>query len=170
MNPIIFLDIDGVLVNDYSLDHWIKEDRAVSFDHNCVELYNKLVQKTGADTVISSTWRKGKSLERLKSIFKRRGCKYPEKIIDVTVNAHSYMKDHDLSIPRGVEIHHWIKQRVYYNNELTGEIKADWNYVILDDDSDMLLAQKDNFVKTDPRKGLQQDTYEQALEILKKDK
>lgn len=40
------------------------------------------------------------------------------------------------------------------------------NYVILDDDSDMLLEQKDHFIRTDPYLGINEDDVEQAIKIL----
>lgn len=58
------------------------------------------------------------------------------------------------SIPRGCEIEYWLKEKGFYHcnwdESKNEEIKRNSgieNYVILDDDSDMLLSQKDNFVK-----------------------
>ena len=42
------------------------------------------------------------------------------------------------------------------------------NYVIIDDDSDMLLYQKDYFVKTDYNIGIQQCDVDKAINILNK--
>lgn len=46
------------------------------------------------------------------------------------------------------------------------EIGSDFNYVILDDDSDMLLEQAEHFVKTDTLLGLSEDDVERAIKIL----
>jgi hypothetical protein len=46
------------------------------------------------------------------------------------------------------------------------EIGVDFNYVILDDDSDMLLEQAEHFVKTDTLLGLSEDDVERAIKIL----
>ncbi len=46
------------------------------------------------------------------------------------------------------------------------EIEVDFNYVILDDDSDMLLEQAEHFVKTDTYLSLSEDDIERAINIL----
>lgn len=60
-------------------------------------------------------------------------------------------------------------QRINYSREEQkrylekSEVK---NYVILDDDSDMLLSQKEHFVKTSWNTGLLEEHTEQAIKIL----
>jgi len=44
---------------------------------------------------------------------------------------------------------------------------SDYEYVILDDDCDMLYGQKDNFVRTDIKVGLTDADIEKVKEILK---
>ena len=67
---------------------------------------------------------------------------------------------------RGNEIHSWIKD----NEALTGEAYHDYkNYVILDDDSDMLYWQRNNFVHTSWKKGLTEEEAEKAITILNKE-
>ncbi len=79
----------------------------------------------------------------------------------MTPKGQWYINDQDQSqkfhIPRGVEIDNWI-------NWNTGD--EEFRYVILDDDSDMLLSQKDNFIQTDSLKGLSKDDVEKAIKIL----
>lgn len=58
---------------------------------------------------------------------------------------------------RGVE----IKQYLDEHQEIE-------NYVILDDDSDMLLSQKDHFIKTDSESGISEEDVKRAIEILNK--
>lgn len=57
MNKYIFLDIDGVL---NSMD-WFKENRETSdyteIDPEKVKLLKEIVDKTGAEIILSSTWR-----------------------------------------------------------------------------------------------------------------
>lgn len=74
-----------------------------------------------------------------------------------------------LSIPRGVEIKQWIDTHIHSENGKNWnykEIGSDFNYVILDDDSDMLLEQAEHFVKTDTLLGLSEDDVERAIKIL----
>jgi hypothetical protein len=56
---------------------------------------------------------------------------------------------------RGMEIDFWIKQ-----NDFEG------NYVIIDDNDDMLESQKDFFVETFPNIGLTMEDAKKAIEIL----
>ena len=74
-----------------------------------------------------------------------------------------------LSIPRGVEIKQWIDTHIHSDNGKDWdykEIGVDFNYVILDDDSDMLLEQAEYFIKTDPYLGLSEEDVKQAIKIL----
>lgn len=65
-------------------------------------------------------------------------------------------------IVRGNEILQWMVDNEY-------RIGYPFNfksYVILDDDSGMLLSQKDNFIHVDRRVGLTEKDVERAIEIL----
>ena len=54
--PVIFLDIDGVLVTRRSLSA-SKSGIRSDFDGDCVDRLNRLCATTGARVVISSSWR-----------------------------------------------------------------------------------------------------------------
>lgn len=63
MTKILIIDIDGVL---YTSDHfkWLcskrkptKDKYGFIFDPTCVKRFNKIIRKTGAKIVISSSWR-----------------------------------------------------------------------------------------------------------------
>jgi hypothetical protein len=58
-------------------------------------------------------------------------------------------------VPRGKEINAW----------LSGQ-ELPYNYVILDDNSDMLPDQKNNFINTSPFVGLTSHDAEEAIRIL----
>ena len=62
MNKYLFLDIDGVLNHD----EWFESDayrknqtnwKVSMFDPKCVERVNTILQQTGAQLVVSSSWR-----------------------------------------------------------------------------------------------------------------
>ena len=57
---------------------------------------------------------------------------------------------------RGNEIRYWLKDNKY----------EDSNYLILDDDSDMLLWQKDNFVHINNNYGLMEEHIPLSFKIL----
>jgi hydroxymethylpyrimidine pyrophosphatase-like HAD family hydrolase len=71
---LIFLDIDGVLVTTNSL---IPSDKYFghTFDKNCVQNLIEILDATGAKVVISSSWREGRTLSQLQSIFKATALK-----------------------------------------------------------------------------------------------
>lgn len=58
---------------------------------------------------------------------------------------------------RGVEIEQWLSE----HKDVT-------NYVILDDDSDMLLSQKKHFIKTHALRGISKRDVKRAINILTK--
>lgn len=63
-NPIIFIDIDGVL------KPWKVEE---GFYRPAVNVLNRILIETDADLIVSSDWRHGNSLQRLKRIFQSNG-------------------------------------------------------------------------------------------------
>jgi|CXWL01.1.fsa_nt_gi hypothetical protein len=72
----LFLDIDGVIANDWSVkqpnDKWLKvdNDTAYPFFPAAVEQLNRLIVETGADIILSSDWRISFNLKQLDYIFK----------------------------------------------------------------------------------------------------
>lgn len=165
MIKIIFLDIDGVLaIPSNNGGFWgLDLDRQL--------LLGEILDKTDAKIVLSSSWRKH-SLEDTISYMISQGFKYPDKIIGITIRAYHYIeKGIHLSIPRGVEIKQWVDTNIHSNNVKDWNRKklcVDWNYVILDDDCDMLLEHKDNFIRCNSIEGLTNEHVKKAIEILNK--
>ena len=117
------------------------------FDFRSVELLKKLIKETGyeAEIVLSSTWRLSPKL--INAIEKYTGLKIKDKTPRL------------LSQLRGVEIQKYLEE----HTEIT-------NYVIIDDDSDMLEEQKEHFVKINSKYGFRRKDYERCLQILQKKK
>lgn len=167
---IIFLDIDGVISTQKS---------NYTLDKDACDLLGKIIDATDARIVISSSWRKN-TVEDTKSYFTTIGhfvpflFPYADRIIGVTIRAYAYiMQGVHLGIPRGVEIKQWIDTHIHSDNGKDWyykEIGVDFNYVILDDDSDMLLEQAEHFIKTDTYLGLSENDVEQAIKILNRNK
>jgi hypothetical protein len=65
-----------------------------------------------------------------------------------------------LRIPRGVEIATWIDDNITYEDQKS------FSYVILDDDSDMLLEQEPFFVHCREEVGLTECDATRAVKIL----
>lgn len=142
---IIFLDIDGVLNtvekqdDDCFLDGYI-------LNRTLVGRLNKLITDTGASVVISSTWRKLLTADDIQIMLDFAG--YVGTICGMTENS-----SHGV---RGVEINSWLRSR---RDSIT-------NYIILDDDSDMMLNQAPHFFNTDINFGLTDKIVYKATRFL----
>jgi hypothetical protein len=138
---IIFLDIDGVLVNDWSLSTEMIDvndtdgriRRCHRFSGSCVDLLNHIIDSTGAKIVVSSTWRMCfNSFQTLVDYMKDQGIKgevigrtpTPDEYARVRAHVSSLW----LAVPRGNEIQMWLDEHKDLNVE---------KFVILDDNSDM---------------------------------
>lgn len=152
--PIIFLDIDGVLNSEifYQERHLKFKSGEIKFDEEnnsknniCPKIIgylNSLCQQIDAVVVISSSWRSGETVESMQLIFNEVGSTF--KIISLTPYT---------GYERGTEISKWLKDNI--NEETHGCLCFDFkNYVIIDDDDDMLLKQQNHFFKIDSYIGL----------------
>lgn len=130
---VIFLDIDGVL--NLIPQDWDKFGGI--FNQHFVNNLGKIIDATEAKIVISSTWRLS-GLKTMQDMWAFRGL--PGEVIDITPTAyyHTDLKISENENPmRGHEIRLWLE-----NNPPVE------NYVILDDDTDILSEQMNNFVIT----------------------
>lgn len=156
---VIFLDFDGVLNHQaFYVERQEKKEPKLEYpyseiDPKCVSNLNMLIADTGAKVVISSTWRNS-GLEYCKDVLEYHGFK--GEIIGVTPN----LRGEDCL--RGNEILKWTKT----NRELVGDYYNFTEYVILDDDSDMLYWQRNNFLLIDRYVGLTLGNVFQAKKIL----
>ena len=148
---IIFLDVDGVLNNELfytrkrikheEQSEGIHEYRKRQFDPRCIGLLNAITDDNKAKIVLSSTWRKTRGgINYLKKLFEEVGI--TGELVGLTPTY--YIEELKSSVPRGVEIYGWL------NNT---KLKIG-NYVIIDDDSDMLLWQKEHYFHVDAYSGL----------------
>lgn len=147
MPRIIFLDIDGVLNCELFYKHrTVKSSSIIEYPDNqiCkerVSWLNELCESTGAKVVLSSTWRHS-GLNYCREVLQRNGATF--EIIDITPDLRG-----DCSV-RGNEIYKWIQD----NEKIVGKYWDYKDYVIIDDDSDMLLWQREHFFQTDSYSGL----------------
>lgn len=149
-HKIVFLDIDGVLNNDVTIEKYGPEQ----FDPDNVTQLNDFLKKTGAWIIISSAWKHGYSLEQLRKIFDDNG-------------VHGFVHSCTPSIynrPRQFEIDAW-----FYNHEFDpyGDCIQ---FVIIDDNP---LNSQDwtdwfdkYFVLTDNQFGFTKETGKLAKQIL----
>ena len=150
MKRYLFLDVDGVCNHE----DWYYKNRVLDKNYKCgdfdpkvIELLHQL-QDLDVKVVISSSWgdMADKPLIEL-------GLKLP--IIGHTEHFYSDW------LCRGNEIQKWI-----YDNHIYEHIDDRYEYVIFDDDKDMLMEQADNFVWVDRRHGLKQAHIDKARSIL----
>jgi len=152
---ILFLDLDGVVnshdfwrkrgVRAPNMDWWMHQ-----FDTELIGLVNIIVEKTGAKVVISSTWRILSTLPELRYMLSFKGL--TGDVIDVTPCGSTAPNNH---VYRGSEIQAW----------LDSQIEVIENFVILDDDSDMLHLMP-YLVKTSITTGITMAQVERAIEVL----
>ena len=165
---VVFLDIDGVvntLIIDtkpfdtqrgqitrdgfyYKLN--MPDDLEVS-NRQAVMWLNKLCKETNAKIVITSTWRMGlNGLRDTEQALRNSGL-----LNDIEVIGETPIAKNVFNQIRGEEIQQYLN-----DNQ---EIK---NYVIIDDDSDMLPSQKEHLVQTDNYIGFTYNDYIEAKKIL----
>ena len=135
---MIFLDIDGVLA---PIRRW---DRYGDLDPACIQVLNEIVARTGADVVVSSTWRYGKTASELQKILQAQG--FTGCVLDTTPTGAP-------GADRGEEITAWLAEH------------AVSGYVIIDDHVDMGEL-RTHLVQTHPAHGLRSADAPRTIETL----
>ncbi len=164
MNKVIFLDIDGVLNTERwyrQMDKDTKKDRyGYPFDPESVLNLSKIISATGADIVISSSW-KFWGLSAMKEMWEERSL--PGEIIDITPNRMSDemllkvdFEDWSTMAGKGHEIKEWLQN----NGE---KVSA---YVIIDDENDLLPEQQEHFVEISPETGITKEDTAAIIQLL----
>lgn len=185
---VIFLDFDGVLnhemwyrrrFNEMDMEKETSRHPYYEFDPLCIEQLNRIINATDAKVVVSSTWRHGKSPQQLHELLEKVGFK--GEVISKTPDFHARGNTIDgdpiaYNVPRGCEIDWWLDnegkyQRINWSPQKQMEYLEKSlvkNYIILDDDSDMLYNQREHFIKTNSYSGLTKELADKCIEILNK--
>ena len=153
---IIFLDFDGVLVNKKSWYVRTPNGEAEA-DPDCIAALNLITDATGARIVISSSWRIGQTLLRLKAILFQWHAtgKVVSKTPSTPIPIGSPIAP---GMTRGKEIDAWLKSQDRYAID---------SFVILDDDGDM-HPHLMRLVQTHFDYGLTKSHAQMAIRILEK--
>ena len=155
MSKLIFLDIDGVL-DTYKSRYQL--------DPELMERLGTLLERTGARIVVSSSWRATDVAGTVEFMTDpdnpsvgSHPFPYTDKIVGVTPILYSVV-DGDIDRPatRGEEIAAYLKAN-----------PCD-NYVILDDDREMLPDQWEHFVPINDEFGLTDENVQKAIAILER--
>ena len=135
---MIFLDIDGVLA---PIRTW---ERYGDLDPACIGVLNEIVAQAGADVVVSSTWRHGKTVAELQAMLEAAG--FTGRVTDKTPTGAA-------GNGRGDEIAAWLAE-----HDVAG-------FVIIDDHVDVgeLHAY---LVQTQPARGLQSADAARVIAML----
>ena len=151
---IIFLDFDGVMDTAY-YDHMLSKQGlpgndpyGTVFDPNCVHNLRRIIDNTGADIVVSSSWKHFMTYKEFLEMWDARGL--PGFVTDVTPIP-------DMRRNRGDEIDAWLN-----------ECNVECQYVIIDDldGSDFNEHQIPRLLVVNPFFGLDEDTAERAIYLL----
>ncbi len=154
-SPLLFLDIDGVL-NSYGSRF---ESGQTPLDPANIACFNRIVAATGADIVVTSTWRYFTPFEELRGYFAEAGIL--GEIVDVAPDLIAGLGTEAARlVTRGQEIHAWFKER----GELDPCAPEDV-FVILDDRTD-LEPYLDRLVLTTIERGLTDAEADRAIELL----
>ncbi len=162
MRKVLFLDIDGVLNPKWWVSKKPSDKYGVIFETNAVANLEEIIAETGADIVISSTW-KNMGLSVMQSMWKDRNL--PGKVIDITpdymsdeilLNADINDIDLDCLDIRGYEIKGWL---TLHGIDVS-------NYVIIDDMDDILSEQLSHFILTNPEVGITDHDAKRAIWLL----
>lgn len=164
MNKVIFLDIDGVLNTKWwytQMERNTPKDKfGYAFDPKAVANLKRIVEETGADLVVSSSW-KCMGLSQIEEMWRDRSL--PGKIIGITPNSvsdemllNADIDSIELFHIRGEEIKQWLTK---YGKQVS-------NYAIIDDMDNMLSEQQSRFVHTNPEVGITEEDAQKTIEIL----
>ena len=152
MRKIIFLDFDGVLNTEYYQGllqfqgkQW-QDEHGAFFDPKSVRQLKRIIDATGADIVVESSW-KYLGLEAMRELWRVRNL--PGKVIDITPSLTD-------NASKGEGIAAWLSEHAM----------SDARYVIIDDEYVVLDAQIPFFIWTNPYEGLTEEQANRAISIL----
>lgn len=148
--PVIFLDIDGVLVTHESL----KGGGMYCACSRSVGLLNKFIADVDAEVVISSSWRIGHSVDFIRGALAARGLFRHEAVIDKTEHIHWKSESGIITgtATRADEIREWLSRNPRES------------FVIFDDAWDAEI--EGHYVRTNMEEGLTYEHLNRALDIL----
>jgi hypothetical protein len=141
----LFLDFDGVLNNDRFLRHQknhVPPRERRLFDPANLEALDALCVRLPVERiVVTSTWRKGRTLEELQRLLGAEGLQASQLIQDVTVSLGPQPE------ARAAEIAEWVSRNTPQR-------------ILVLDDWELRIAAEEGFYRVDARSGL-------TLEVVK---
>jgi len=155
--PIIFLDVDGVLIRfiPFAKWEWFPESENQFF-----ERFQDLVEKTNARIILSSSWRLHPTSYKL----------IEEKLATYNLQIDGKTENHTkiLGTNRHRELGYDIGDEDIRTHEILAWLENNVPIItqwIAIDDMELRLSTK-NFVRTHPKKGFTENIYNECLEKL----
>lgn len=164
----LFLDLDGVL-NTGEYSYYLEkknlqqfDEYGAIFDPKAVEQLQRIVDKTHAEIILTSTWRYD-GLEKMIQLWKNRNL--PSVLKNITPDLFPVNESSDIERRkpiglRGLEIDEWL------NYGRGSDFSTYYTYAILDDEDDFLLHQMKHVVLTDPMKGITKEVANKVISML----
>lgn len=157
MRRFIFLDFDGVMDTPSHTERLCHDglpetdEYGVLFAPECIANLKKIIDSTGAEIVVTSSWKYVMGYERILRMWKDRAL--PGFVMDMTPTCSNH---------RGDEIAAWLK---IFEETAGGE---EYEYVIVDDldESNFNEDQISHLVTVDPFHGLDQEACWKVLHCL----
>ena len=168
MKKYLFLDFDGVLntnrhhiyLNENGYD--TNDEFGAIFDPEAMESLKLIVEQTGAEIVISSSWKEfGRDF--IYELWEKRNM--PGKVYSIipSLIITNYLDNNtgeSISIPerysKGLEINAWLELNV----------AGDYRYCIIDDENYFLPYQLEHLVQVNEDKGITRDIASLIIERL----
>lgn len=168
ISKYLFLDFDGVLNTGYYQDLLRYEGKpcldsyGALFDPDAVAQLKRIIDATGADIIIESSW-KYLGLDETQKMWEAR--QMPGHVIDITPSyisddwlLHADLSEIDPAAGqcKGMEIASW----------LTDNAEQNAHFAIIDDEYVILDSQLPNFILTDSHDGITMEDADRAIAIL----
>jgi histidinol phosphatase-like enzyme len=153
---LLFLDIDGVMNTDF---HYVRSDKHpdLEFDPEAIKTLEDVIIETDCKIIISSSWRKSRTVAELKEIFSHYGEIISKVIVGKTGNFPRVCQRQD-------EIKLYLE---YYKNDKKIEVES---FVVIDDEVEYdIYDLPNNTVSTksdDGLRGLRYYMKEKIINIL----
>lgn len=165
-DKIIFLDFDGVLNTEHYQNLLYYQDKAwrdrhgAFFDPEAVGQLRRIIDATGADIVIESSW-KYLGLKAMQEMWQARNM--PGRVVDITPSSASegWLLSANLEATeavrrKGMEIASWLHDNASHGTR----------YVIIDDEYVILDSQQPHLILTNPHDGITEEMADRAISIL----
>lgn len=173
----LFLDFDGVMNSNRMYESFENRDdyfawkaanrdeHGSPFDPESMRLLNLLIEEFDIDVIISSSWRN--TLKKMQKLWKDRGLS--GRVVGITDRSGHRLRGKEIKDFLVDNFNHysfnwnWWEAAGYYNHhyDIVNQ------YVIIDDDSDMLFEHRNNFVKTNhDLGGFDEAAYHRARAIF----